>query len=78
MTIKEKCFVILKQLGGRATEKKLAEKYIEIYPDYAKNYSNTKTSSEQKIRGTINKILYIDKSHDEIKIDTTKLHTNII
>ncbi len=72
MTVKDKACIALKNLGGRATETQLVKEYIKIYPDYDKNYTSTKTSSEAKIRGTINAELMRNSLHENIKVDKTK------
>jgi len=72
LKIKDKAFIVLQKLGGRATETQLVKKYIKMYPDYDKNYTPTKTSPEAKIRGTINAELMRNSLHDKIKVDKTK------
>ena len=72
MTIKDKAYIVLKKLGGKATETQLVKEYIKMYPDYDKNYTSTKTSSEAKIRGTINAELMRNSLHENIKVDKTK------
>lgn len=69
MRIKDRAYVALQELGGRATETQLADKYIELYPDYDKNYNETVTSSKAKIRGTINAELDRNSLHENIKVD---------
>ena len=76
MTIKEKLFNILKDKNTPLTEKKLVELYVEIYPNYHKNYNSTKTLPLQKIRGTIQSVLQQNTTHNLIKVDkTTKPYT---
>jgi len=72
LTIKDKAYIVLQKLGGRATETQLVKEYIKMYPDYGKNYTSTKTSSEAKIRGTINAELMRNSLHEKIKVDKTK------
>ena len=61
MKIKDKAYITLQKLGGRATETQLVKEYIKMYPDYDKNYT------EAKIRGTINaELLFYPKSQDKI------------
>ena len=72
MKIKDKAYIVLQKLGGRATEAQLVKEYIKIYPDYDKNYTPTKTSPEAKIRGTINVELMRNSLHKKIKVDKTK------
>ena len=72
MTIKDKAYLVLQELGGRATESELANKYIERYPDYEKNYTITKTPSRAKIQGTLNAELSRNKLHKNIKLDRSK------
>lgn len=67
--IYKKAFIALEQLGRRATERDLTKKYIELYPDYAKNYKPTKSTSVQKIRGTINAELSRNALHKQIRMD---------
>lgn len=71
LTVKEKCYLVLEKLGGSATEKELVEEYIKTFPDYSKNYKETKTPPEQKIRGTIQSSLKQNSSHDFIKVDNS-------
>ena len=72
MKIKDKAYIVLHKLSGRVTETQLVKEYIKLYPDYDKNYTQTKTSSEAKIRGTINAELMRNSLHDKIKVDRTK------
>ncbi len=72
MTIKDKAYIVLQNLGCRATETQLVKEYIKMHPDYDKNYTSTKTSSEAKIRGTINAELMRNSLHKNIKVDKTK------
>lgn len=72
MTIKDKAYIVLQNLGSKATETQLVKEYIKMYPDYDKNYTSTKTSSEAKIRGTINAELMRNSLHENIKVDKTK------
>lgn len=48
LTIKDKAYLALQQLGGRATEAQLVEKYIKMYPDYDKNYTKTEKNLKRK------------------------------
>lgn len=72
MAIKDNAYIALQQLGGRATEAKLVEHYIKMYPDYDKSYTQTATKSKDKIRGTINAVLISNTQHEKIKVDKTK------
>lgn len=72
MKIKDKAYLVLLELGGRATEGELVDKYIETYPDYDKNYKETVTTSKGKIRGTINAELDRNSLHKNIKVDKSK------
>ena len=53
MEIKDKAYLALIQLGGRATESKLVDEYIKMYPDYDKDHTQTEKTSKEKIRGTL-------------------------
>jgi len=66
ITIKDKIYITLKTLGGKATHKELVEKYIELNPDFSINYKNTKTSSVAKISGTIDSLLNRGIGHPKI------------
>jgi len=66
LKIKDKVYITLQKLGGRATETQLVKEYIKMYPDYDKNYT------EAKIRGTINAELVRNALHEQIKVDKTK------
>ncbi len=72
MTIKEKAYEALKELNGRATERELVEKYITMYPDYDKNYTDTDKTSKEKIRGTLYTVLISNTAHEKIKVDKNK------
>lgn len=72
MTIKDKAYLALRSLGGRATEGQLVDKYIEMYPDYDKNHNPTDTTSKEKIRGTISAVLISNTQHENIKVDRSK------
>jgi len=72
LTIQDKVYFVLQKLGGRATEAQLVKEYIKMYLDYGKNYTSTKTSSEAKIRETINAELMKNSLHEKIKVDKTK------
>lgn len=72
LTIKDKAYFALQQLGGRATEAQLVEKYITMYPDYDKNYTKTEKTSKEKIRGTLSAVLISNTQHEKIKVDKTK------
>ncbi|QHG91418.1 hypothetical protein CVO_06025 [Sulfurimonas sp. CVO] len=72
LTIKDKAYLALQQLGGRATEAQLVEKYIKMYPDYDKNYTKTEKTSKEKIRGTLSAVLISNTQHEKIKVDKTK------
>ncbi|WP_345969098.1 HNH endonuclease [Sulfurimonas sp. HSL1-6] len=72
MTVKDKAYLVLIELGGRATEGELVDKYIQMYPDYDKHYTDTKTSSKAKIRGTISVELNRNSLHEKIKVDNAK------
>lgn len=71
-TIKERLYEILLECGKPLTERELVEEYIQRYPDYAKNYTQTKTPPKQKIRGTIQSILKQTHSHPKVIIDENK------
>ncbi|RXJ98671.1 hypothetical protein CRV02_13040 [Arcobacter sp. CECT 8989] len=69
-TIKDRCYIILKEdFNGRASEKQLAQRYTERYPDYDKNHTKTKTPSFEKLCGSINAELSRNKLHKNIKVD---------
>lgn len=69
-TIKDRCYIILKEdFNGRASEKQLAQRYIERYPDYDKHHTKTKTPSFEKLCGSINAELSRNKLHKNIKVD---------
>lgn len=68
-TIKEKLFDILQEIGKPTTERELVEAYIRKYPDFDKNYTSTKSSPKQKIRGTIQSVLKQNSNHPRIGID---------
>ena len=72
MTIKNKAYLTLQQLGGRATESELVEEYIKMYPDYDKDYTQTEKTSKEKIRGTLSAVLISNTQHENIKVDKTK------
>lgn len=72
LTIKDKAYFALRQLGGRATEAQLVEKYIKMYPDYDKNYTKTEKTSKEKIRGTLSAVLISNTQHEKIKVDKTR------
>jgi hypothetical protein len=69
MEIKDKAYMALKKLGGRATELQLVDEYIKMYPDYADGYNETKSGSKQKLKGSINSRLVLNNAHDDINID---------
>lgn len=68
-TIKDRLYEILKNHQKPMTERELTEAYISAYPDYAKNYTQTKTPPEKKIRGTIQSLLKQNSSHPRIGVD---------
>jgi 5-methylcytosine-specific restriction protein A len=72
VTIKNKAYLVLQQLGGRATESELVEQYIKMYPDYDKDYTRTEKTSKEKIRGTLSAVLISNTQHEKIKVDKTK------
>lgn len=72
MTIKNKAYFALQQLGGRATEARLVKRYIKMYPDYDKNYTSTEKTSKEKIRGTLSSVLISNTQHEKIRVDKTK------
>lgn len=72
MTIKDKAYFVLQQLGGRATEAQLVEQYIKMYPDYDNNYTTTEKSSKEKIRGTLSAVLISNTQHEKVRVDRTK------
>lgn len=72
MKIYEKVYLVLHELGGRASEGKLLDKYIEMFPEYDEAYNKTKTSSKSKIRGTINAEIVRNNLHKNIKLDKSK------
>jgi hypothetical protein len=69
MEIKDKAYLALKKLGGRATEGQLLDEYIKMNPNYADGYSKTDSSSVQKLRGSINSRLVLNNAHDDISLD---------
>jgi hypothetical protein len=69
MEIKDKAYLALKQLGGRATESKLVDEYIKMYPDYEDGYNKTVSTSIQKIKGCIYSILVLSNKHNNISFD---------
>lgn len=71
-TIKERLYEILLEYKKPLTERELVEEYIQRYPDYAKNHTQTKRTSKQKIRGTIQSILKQTRSHPKVIIDESK------
>jgi len=72
MTIKDKAYIVLKSLGGRATEGELVDKYIEMYPDYDNKHNPTNKTSKEKIRGSISAVLILNSTHKNIKVDKNK------
>ncbi|QDF30300.1 HNH endonuclease [Halarcobacter anaerophilus] len=72
MKVYEKVYLILQELGGRASEGNIVDKYIEMFPDYDEAYTKTKTSSKSKIRGTINAEIVRNSLHKNIKLDKSK------
>lgn len=71
-SIKERLYRILLECGKPLTERELMEEYIQKYPDYAKNHTQTKKSSKQKIRGTIQSVLKQNQSHPKVIIDESQ------
>lgn len=69
MEIKDKAYLALKYLGGRATESQLVDQYIKMNPDYDIDYNETESTSIQKLRGSINSRLVLNNAHDNISLD---------
>jgi len=72
MSIKDRCYKVLDSLNGSASEAQLAQRYMDMYPDYDKNYTDTPTSSRQKLKGSISSILIRKKGHKKIKVNRNK------
>ncbi|WP_305862583.1 hypothetical protein [Helicobacter cholecystus] len=69
MTIKDRCYEILKNHKKPMTHVELVEAYILAYPLYSQNHNQTKNSSKVKISGTIQSLLQQNSSHPRIGID---------
>ena len=67
-TIKQRAYLILKEKQEALSHTELVNLYVEKYPNFDKNYKDTKKKPKAKISGTIDSVLR-DGGHKKIKID---------